>query len=113
MDGDFYRKPQKRNPLRTVGKRLFKTRRSGLITIACAVLVMYFLFDNKGIVARIRLETQSREMAEKVKADEQTTKQLQSDLKSLQGDKKTIEKVAREKHGMVREGETVYRVKKD
>ena len=113
MDGDFYRKPQKRNPLRAAGKRLFKTRRSGLITIAGAVLVVYLLFDNKGIVARIRLEVQSKEMAEKVKADELTTKQLRSDLKALQGDKKTIEKVAREKYGMAREGEIVYRVKKD
>ena len=113
MDGDFYRKPLKRNLVRTIGKKLFKTRRSGIITVASIVLVLYLLFDNKGIIARVRLELQRKEMAGKVKADEEASKQLQSDLKALQGDKKTIEKVAREKHGMVREGETVYRVKKD
>lgn len=113
MDGDFYRRPPKKNLLRSIVKRLFKTRRSGIITIAAAVLVFYVLFDNKGIITRVRLEMQRKEMAVKVKTDEETTNQLRSDLKALQGEKKTIEKVAREKHGMVREGETVYRVKKD
>jgi cell division protein FtsB len=113
MQGDFYRKPQKRNWFKSVGKGLFKTRRRGIITIVGAILLLYLLFDNKGIIARIRLELQKQEMTEKVRQAEQETKQLQSELKALQGDKQTIEKVAREKHGMVREGETVYRVKKD
>jgi cell division protein FtsB len=52
-------------------------------------------------------------MIEKVKAAEEETKRLQSYLKALEGDKKTIEKVAREKYGMARPGETVYKVKKD
>lgn len=113
MKGDFYRKPLKRNWFNSVGKGLFKTRRRSIITIAGAILLLYFLFDNKGIIARIRLELHKQEMTEKVQQAEQETKQLQSELKALQGDKKTIEKVAREKHGMVREGEAVYRVKKD
>jgi cell division protein FtsB len=78
-----------------------------------AILLLYLLVDNKGIIARLRLELQLREMVQKVEQAEQETKKLQSELKALQGDRKTIEQVAREKHGMVREGETVYRVKKD
>ncbi|MBI5464744.1 MAG: septum formation initiator family protein, partial [Ignavibacteriales bacterium] len=34
-------------------------------------------------------------------------------IKALEGDKKTIEKIAREKYNMARPGETVYRVKKE
>ena len=113
MEGDFYRKPQKRNWVRTARKKLFKTRRRGIITIASFILLLYILVDNKGIIARIRLESQQQEMTEKVKAAEEETKQLQSNLKALQGDKKTVEKIARERHGMVRQGETVYKVKKD
>ena len=113
MEGDFYRKPHKRRLLSDLRKKLFKTRRRALITMISALLVLYILFDNKGIIARVGLEMEKQEMEEKVKTAEQETKQLQSDLKTLQGDKKTIEKVAREKHGMAREGETVYKVKKD
>ncbi len=53
------------------------------------------------------------EMVEKIRRAEEETKQLQEQIKALQSDKKTIEKIAREKYGMVREGETVYRVRKD
>ncbi len=113
MQGDFYRKPLNRNWFRRVGRGLFKTRRRSIVTLAVTILLLYLLFDNKGVIARIRLELQKQEMTEKVRQAEQETKQLQSELKALQGDKQTIEKVAREKHGMVREGETVYRVKKD
>jgi cell division protein FtsB len=37
----------------------------------------------------------------------------QEQIKALETDKKTIEKTAREKYGMKREGETVYQVKKE
>jgi cell division protein FtsB len=71
------------------------------------------LLNNRGIIARIRLEHERQVMIEKVKAAEEETKRLQAYLKALEGDKKTIEKVAREKYGMARPGETVYKVKKD
>jgi len=59
------------------------------------------------------LEAEHREWMEKVKADSIETKRLQEQIKALEGDKKTIEKTAREKYGMAREGETLYQVKKD
>jgi cell division protein FtsB len=37
------------------------------------------------------------------------TRRLQTELKALEGDARAIEKAAREKHGMVRDGETVYK----
>lgn len=73
----------------------------------------YLLFANNGIIARIRLEQQKAEMTEKVRQAEEETRKLQTHIKALESDKKTIEKVAREKYGMLRPGETVYRVKKD
>ena len=80
--------------------------------IVGTVLAMYILFNNHGVVARVRLEHQRNVMIAKVKEAEEETARLQSYLKALDGDKMTIEKVAREKYGMAREGETVYRVKK-
>jgi len=77
------------------------------------LLFLYLLFDNKGIITRLRLESQHREWIERLKADSIETKRLQEQIRALEGDKKTIEKTAREKYGMAREGETVYQVKKD
>ncbi len=113
MTGDFYRKIKK--------PRWWKDRANGiarrpqlLIVILAGVLLgTYILFNNKGLVTRVRLEVERKDVAEKVQRAEKETKQLQAQLKALEGDKKTIEKIARERHGMAREGETVYRVKKD
>jgi cell division protein FtsB len=112
MEGQFLRRLQKPRWLHGITKKVFKTRRRALFLIAGTVLVSYVLFNNRGIIARIRLEHQRQVMIEKVKAAEEETKRLQAYLKALEGDKKTIEAVARERYGMAREGETVYKVRK-
>ena len=113
MEGQFYRKIRTNSGLNLLGKRVFKARRRGLAIIAGTIIVAFVLFNNRGVVARVRLEVERRDMIEKVREAEAETKRLQAYLKALDGDKKTIEKVAREKYGMAREGETVYKVKKD
>lgn len=113
MEGQFLRRVQKPRWLQGITKQVFKTRRRAVIVIVGTLLISYILFNNRGIVARIRLEHQRQEMIEKVRAAEEESKRLQAYLKALEGDKKTIEKVAREKYGMAREGETVYKVKKN
>jgi len=113
MEGQFLRRVQKPRWLQGISKRVFKTRRRTLFAIVGMLLVSYVLFNNRGVIARIRLEHERQVMIEKLKAADEETKRLQTYLKALDGDKKTIEKVAREKYGMAREGETIYKVKKN
>ncbi len=77
---------------------------------AAFIILLYVLFNNQGVLQRIRLERQKKEMLQKIQQAEEEQKQLQDQSKALDGDKKAVEKVAREKYGMVREGEKVYRV---
>jgi cell division protein FtsB len=112
MEGQFLRRIQKPRWLNGITKRVFKTRRRVLIVVVGSLLVTYILFNNRGVIARIRLEHQRQVLIAKVQAAEEETQRLQSYLKALDGDRKTIEKVAREKYGMARPGETVYKVKK-
>lgn len=113
MEAQFYRKPPQRSWFANLAKRAFKNRRRTTLVFISIILVSYIFFNNRGVVARIRLEMQRLELMKSVQAAEQETKRLQAYIKALEGDKKTIEKVARERYGMAREGETVYRVKKD
>ena len=110
---EFYRKPQKRSRVRSLLKKIFKNKRRSVFVLLGTILFSFLLFANNGIIARVKLEQRRTEMIEKVRQSEEETKQLHAQAKALEGDKKTIEKVAREKYGMVREGEKVYRVKKD
>jgi cell division protein FtsB len=113
MQNQFYRNIQPERFLKKIVKSAAKNKKRTVILIFLFLLFLYLLFDNKGIITRLRLETEHREWIEKVKADSVETKRLQEHIKALEGDKKTIEKIAREKYGMKREGETVYQVKKE
>lgn len=113
MNGDFYRAIPQPRKLQGLLKRLLKDRRRLASLILALIAVLYLLFDNKGIIRRTSLELQKRDLTEKVARARSETQYLQAQLKAVEGDKKTIEKLARERHGMAREGETVYRVKKD
>lgn len=113
MEGDFYRRIPDRWWFRNGMKKLSRSRRRIFFIILGLLLLFYLLFDNKGIIARIQLEMQKQELTRKVEEAEEEAKRLEERMKALQGDKQTIEKIARERHGMAREGETVYRIKKD
>ena len=113
MDDQFYRKIHPERLLKRIVKSAKKNKRRTLILVLALLLFLYLLFDNKGIIARLSLEAQRREWTEKLKADSAEIKRLQEQIKALESDKKTLEKTAREKYGMAREGETIYRIKKE
>ena len=71
------------------------------------VLVWVFFFDSHSVYKRVvwhqqsnRLEIENLELRQKI---EQLDQQLKVEVSD-----ETIERLAREKHGMRREGETVY-----
>ncbi|MCU0454285.1 MAG: septum formation initiator family protein [Bacteroidetes bacterium] len=110
---EFYRPADTRKWLRSFARSATKNKRRMLILVGVGILVLYLLFDNKGVIARIRLELQEREMRDRVRQTELQNDSLRAQIKALQGDKKTIETIAREKYGMTRPGETQYRVQKE
>lgn len=113
MDDQFYRNLPPEKLFKKIVKSAAKNKKRTILFFLAFLFLLYLLFDNKGIIKRLQLEVEHREWIEKVKADSAETKRLQEQIKALEGDKKTIEKVAREKYGMSREGETVYKVKKE
>ena len=112
MDNLFYRKDKKKFDVRATLKKFAKNKRAMLGLVLAVPLVLFLLFGSHGIVQRIRLQSQKAELETKIQQAETETKQLQAESNALDGDKKAIEKVAREKYGMAREGETVYKVRK-
>lgn len=109
MESQYYRTLRKRFDL----SRLLRNKRILVATLIGFPLLLYVLFGSHGIVQRIRLERQKVEVEASVKAAEEENLRLQAETKALESDMKALEKVAREKYGMVREGETVYKVRRN
>lgn len=112
MDNLFYRKDRKKIDVRGMLKRLKKNKRTVLGLVVGVPLILFLLFGSHGIVQRVRLQNQKTDLEVKIQQSELETKRLQAESKALDGDNKAIEKVAREKYGMIREGEKVYKVRK-
>lgn len=112
MDNLFYRKDKKGIDLRGMLRKLLANKRMMLTLIIGVPVMLFVLFGSRGIVQRIKLQGQKTALEERVREAEAETKRLQATSRALDGDKKAIEKVAREKHGMIREGETVYKVRR-
>ncbi len=111
MSADFLRRIKKKADVaRSLFSRVWSNKKLSAILAAAILLLLYVLFNNQGVLERVRLERQKKELLLKIEKAEQEQKQLQDQSKALDGDKKAVEKVAREKYGMVREGEKVYRV---
>lgn len=106
----FYRKIKKQVNPENLAETVKENKKASAIVAGAFLLFLYVLFNSNGVVARIRLEMQKSEIQEKIRVAEEQQKKLKDQSKALDGDPKAIEKVAREKYGMVRENEKVYKV---
>jgi cell division protein FtsB len=113
MDDQYYRKAKVGAGFAGLVSRLLRNRFLGIALLLGIPVLGYILFGSHGVVQRVRLEQQRSELQAKIKDAEVEARKLKQESTALEGDRKTIEKVAREKHLMVRPGEKVYRVAGD
>ena len=113
MEAQYYRKTIKKPPLPAWLRKLAKSNWVRFLILAGIPILAFVTFNNKGILQHIHLRREKQEMLQKIADAKKEELQLEQQSKALDSDPKMLEKVAREKYGMVREGETVYKVKKD
>ncbi|MBW7887507.1 MAG: septum formation initiator family protein [Bacteroidetes bacterium] len=107
----IFRKIKKQFTLQNIYQKAKENPLRAIVIGILAILFVVAFFSSNGIYARLKLESQKKEIQEKIRTAEEEQEKLKAASKALEGDDKAIEKVAREKYGMVREGEKVYKVK--
>ena len=113
MDDQYYRKPRPKFSVRKWVKKTF-LRKDVLISLLISVPFFSFItFSNKGIIQRLSIESELKNVQGKILQAQKEQTELQRQSEALDKDAKAIEKVAREKYGMIREGETVYKIRRD
>lgn len=76
-------------------------------------ILSFAVFGKKGILQRVELEMENRSLKEKLAQEQQKTIMLQREIEEIKTSDKKIEKIAREKFGMVKDGEEIYKVVTD
>ncbi len=88
-----------------------KEKRVIVLFLAVVLWIGWTLvMGDNGLRVRLNLELENRELKTALKRETEIQDSLRKEIKLLQTDKKRIEKAAREKYGMVKPGETLYKV---
>ncbi len=99
--------------VKNVVRYIYRRKRFFLYVLVLLLVLSYAVFGRKGILQRVELEMENSELKNKLKAEQEKTLMLQKEVEDLRTSDKKIEKVAREKYGMVKDGEEIYKVVTD
>jgi len=98
---------------RNIFRYMYYRRRFFLYLLILLLIISYAVFGKKGILQRVELEMENRELQQKLKDEQEKTLYLQKQIEELKNSQKMIDKVAREKFGMVKDGEEIYKIQID
>lgn len=84
-----------------------------LVGIAFFSVLFFILFSDHGLIKRFSLEAEKSNLSKRIQQEYKTKDSLNSIIKKLRNDTLEIERIAREKYGMVKSGEEVYYIKSD
>ena len=77
-------------------------------TVIFLFLAIFMIFSKYGVIKRFELEMQKKEILRSIENEKRTNDSLHNQIKLLEYDKNEIEKIAREKYGMIKPGERVF-----
>lgn len=95
---------------KNIVRYIYHRRRFFLYLLVLLAILSYAVFGKKGILQRVELEMENRELKEKLRTEQDKSQMLQKEIEDLKTSDKKIEKVAREKYNMVKDGEEIYKV---
>ncbi|MCS7230085.1 MAG: septum formation initiator family protein [Candidatus Kryptonium sp.] len=92
--------------------RKFLSNPVNLIFISIVIaLLFYLVFAEKGLIKRVKLEIELKKLKKEIEKIENENASLREKIHKLETDPKEIERIAREKYGMAKEGEEVFIIK--
>lgn len=84
-----------------------------ITTVFVLILAVFILFGGHGLFTRISLYFENEELRNEILIEKSKSDSLLNEIKSLRNDSNEIERIAREKFGMVNKGEKTYYIKKN
>lgn len=106
-------KEDKESVFKTVIRFLKYNKIFALFLIIVLLLIYMTIFGNKGIMYRIDLESEKNQLEDDLQTEIKKGEEFQKEIYELNTSESKIEKVAREKYGLTKEGEQIYRIKVD
>ncbi len=102
----------RRNNLKKENLAGIRKKRRTILWMAGGFVALYFifsfLFSDLGFIKYIKMRTTNNKLKEEINRLEEENRRLKKEAGALRSDPEHIEKLARERLGLVKEGEIVY-----
>ena len=85
-------------------------RRNAVILLILAVAFVYILFDQHGLIQRMQLSSEKAALESKIRKLQMENDSMRTEIEKLQKNDQEIERIAREKYFMHRNGEKVIKI---
>lgn len=89
-----------------------KRRNRIIIGLVLSFFIVMILFSDYGLIKRLSLSIKEMDYNSKIEEQKQLNDSLKTRIDNLQNDTTLIEKIAREKYGMIKKGETIILIEK-
>ncbi|MGB9697480.1 MAG: FtsB family cell division protein [Ignavibacteria bacterium] len=105
-------KPEKnyKGPITKIARYFKYNKISFIFFLIILTVLIGGIFNSKGLITRIKLTKVKNELEQQRNAEQKRTDQLQQEIEQLKTSDKKIEEIARDKYGMYRDGEKVYKI---
>jgi cell division protein FtsB len=105
---------EKRDSILTVTARFIKYHKIliGILVLFLAVAV-FSVFSDKGLLTRMKMNREKERLSKLLEEEKRKQDSLKKEIDLLNNSDRKIEKIAREKYGMTKEGEIIYKIEVD
>ena len=83
------------------------------LTLVIISILIYAVLADKGLLTRLRFQNDKAKFEKQLLDERKKTDTLKKEVDSLNNSDEKIERVAREKYGMTKEGEVIYKIEVD
>lgn len=81
-----------------------------LFIIIFSLLLYMLVFSNNGLLQRFESDREKARLEKNLKDEQMKNEAYQQEIKDLNTSEFKLEQVAREKYGLTKEGETIYKI---
>lgn len=110
LSGEFYRKAEIKSVLKAVSDDATAHPKKYVGFAMIGFIAFYGIFGDFGIISRFRMEHSYKTLQKELQAETEQTQILQKQIERAKH-LDVVEKLAREKYGFSKKGETVYVIK--
>jgi len=108
-----FQKEKKESFLKIIARYLKYNRIAFVFIILIIIHIFIAVFSSKGLITRIKLLNEKKNLELQMQAEQKRNTEIKKEIDELNNSDKKIEQVAREKYGMTKDGEKIYKIKID